>query len=297
MIINYDVPSEIWKSEKDSKGLFVSDFDGTLLRSDRTFAQSDLNALQRLGELQIVRVIATGRSIYSFNTVVDSGLPIDYVIFSTGAGVIHFPSQQIIRKVSLEEDEVRRAIDVLAAANLDFMIHRPIPENHYFAYHASNSENSDFEMRICLYKPYAFPMENLTDGFGPATQLLAVLPPSQNKVILNEIRQKLSDFNVIQTTSPLDGKSTWIEIFPAIVSKSQTTEWLASELNIDVKNSFSLGNDYNDLDLLEWSGNSYVVENAPQDLRNRFPMVASHNQCGVAEAVEKWLIKQSTKSE
>ena len=123
-------------------------------------------------------------------------------------------------------------------------------------------------------------------------QLLAVLPPSQNKIILTEIRQKLSDFNVIQTTSPLDGKSTWIEIFPAIVSKSQTTQWLATELNIDVKNSFSLGNDYNDLDLLEWSGNSYVVENAPQDLRMRFSMVASHNQCGVAEAIERWITKR-----
>ena len=297
MIINYDISSEIWKSKKDLKGLFVTDFDGTLLRSDRTFAPSDLNALQRLGALHIIRVIATGRSIYSFNTVADSTLPIDYVIFSTGAGVIHFPSQQIIRKVSLEEDEARRAADALVAANLDFMIHRPIPENHYFAYHASNSENSDFERRISLYKPYAFPMETLTDGFGPATQLLAVLPPSQNKVILDEIRQKLSEFNVIQTTSPLDGKSTWIEIFPAIVSKSQTAEWLATELNIDVENSFSLGNDYNDLDLLEWSGNSYVVENAPQDLRKRFSTVASHDQGGVAEAVERWLIKRGTKHE
>jgi hydroxymethylpyrimidine pyrophosphatase-like HAD family hydrolase len=59
-----------------------------------------------------------------------------------------------------------------------------------------------------------------------------------------------------------------------------------------VEDSFSLGNDYNDLDLLEWSGNSYVVENAPQDIRMRFSMVASHNQCGVAEAIERWLTKQ-----
>jgi hydroxymethylpyrimidine pyrophosphatase-like HAD family hydrolase len=58
------------------------------------------------------------------------------------------------------------------------------------------------------------------------------------------------------------------------------------------EDSFSLGNDYNDLDLLEWSGNSYVVENAPQDLRMRFSMVASHNQCGVAEAIERWITVQ-----
>ena len=293
MMITYDVPPEIWKSEKDSKGLFVTDFDGTLLRSDRTFSRSDLRALQRLEELHILRVIATGRSIFSLNTVIDSDLPIDFVFFSTGAGVVHFPTQQIVRKVSLEEDEVRRATNVLVAANLDFMVHRPIPENHCFAYYASNSDNSDFETRISLYQSYAFPMENLTDGFGPATQLLAVLPPSQDKGILDKIRQKLSDFNVIQTTSPLDGKSTWIEIFPAVVSKSQAAQWLSTELDINVEDSFSLGNDYNDLDLLEWSGNSYVVENAPQDLRRRFPMVASNNHCGVTEAIERWIIKRN----
>lgn len=293
MIISQDVPSEAWKNEKASKGLFITDFDGTLLRSDRTFAESDLKALNQLGKLHITRVIATGRSIFSFNTVADSGLPIDYVIFSTGAGVIHFPSGQIVRKVSLEESEVKRAFNLLIAAKLDVMIHRPIPENHKFAYYRANTKNSDFETRIALYKPYAFPMAQTTDGFGPATQLLAVLPPSQNIMIVSDIRKKLSDFNVIQTTSPLDGTSTWIEIFPANVSKSLTAAWLAKELDVDHDDTLALGNDYNDLDLLEWSATSFVVANAPDELKTRFAAVASNNKCGVAEAVERWLDRKA----
>jgi hydroxymethylpyrimidine pyrophosphatase-like HAD family hydrolase len=31
------------------------------------------------------------------------------------------------------------------------------------------------------------------------------------------------------------------------------------------------------------------VENAPDDLKDRFPVVASNNESGVAEAVERWL--------
>lgn len=293
MIISQDVPAGVWKNEKTSKGLFITDLDGTLLRSDRTFAESDLKALNQLGKLHITRVIATGRSIFSFNTVADSGLPIDYVIFSTGAGVIHFPSGQIVRKASLEESEVKRAFNLLIAAKLDVMIHRPIPENHKFAYYRVNTKNSDFETRIALYKPYAFPMDQTTDGFGPATQLLAVLPPSQNIMIVNDIRRKLSDFNVIQTTSPLDGTSTWIEIFPANVSKSLTAAWLAKELDVDPEDTLALGNDYNDLDLLEWSATSFVVANAPDELKTRFAAVASNNKCGVAEAVERWLDRKA----
>ena len=77
------------------RGLFIMDFDGTLLRSDQTVALEDLDALQQLGELDIIRVIATGRSLFSFNTVTISNLPMDFVIFSTGAGVIHYNSETI----------------------------------------------------------------------------------------------------------------------------------------------------------------------------------------------------------
>jgi hydroxymethylpyrimidine pyrophosphatase-like HAD family hydrolase len=50
-----------------------------------------------------------------------------------------------------------------------------------------------------------------------------------------------------------------------------------------------VGNDYNDLDLLEWAGSSFVVANAPPDLTDRFPTVASNDDCGVAEAITRWL--------
>lgn len=85
------------------------DLDGTLLCSDRTFDAVDLHALKQLGDQGVVRAIATGRSMYSFNTVTDSNLPVDFVIFSTGAGVAQYPGGWIIRKVSLEPHEVEHA--------------------------------------------------------------------------------------------------------------------------------------------------------------------------------------------
>jgi hypothetical protein len=85
----------------------------------------------------------------------------------------------------------------------------------------------------------------------------------------------------------LDGKATWIEIFPTVVSKSRTAAWLAEELKIDKREIVSVGNDYNDLDLLEWTAESFVVDNAPADLKKRFAGVASNNNGGVAEAARR----------
>lgn len=271
------------------KGLFLVDFDGTLLRSDRTVGLKDLAALRQLGELGIIRAIATGRSLFSFNNVPLPDLPMDFVIFSMGAGVLQYNGREIVRKAILEPHEVERASKVLRAYRLDFMIHRTIPDNHIFAYCRSNHENADFDRRLNLYSRHAEILSEKASGFGPATQLLAVVPAGNGAAVLTAIRKDLFDFNVIHTTSPLDGESTWIEIYPTTVSKSQTAAWLAEALRIEKRHIVSVGNDYNDLDLLEWTNSSYVVDNAPADLKNRFTTVASNNDGGVAEAAGRWL--------
>ncbi len=289
MIISQEIQPSAWRKGEPPCGLFVCDFDGTLLRSDRSFSPTDLEALKQLDQLGIVRVIATGRSIYSLNTVSISELPVDYIIFSSGAGVTQHPGGDIIRKVSLEAHEVSRAIAILQADDLDFMVHRPIPDNHVFGYYESTPANTDFKRRIDLYSQFAFPLDEVPDGFGTATQLLAILPPASSLQVLETIRKKLPGFNIIQTTSPLDGQSIWIEIFPATVSKGLTAAWLTAKFDLDSDQTLSIGNDYNDLDLLEWTASSFVVENAPDDLKDRFPVVASHNESGVAEGIERWL--------
>jgi len=200
-----------------------------------------------------------------------------------------------VRSVSLEAGEVRQAVAVLRSLQLDFMVQRPIPDTHVFGYSAATPANLDFEARISLYRPFAFPLDDNIDGFGPATQLVAIVPPAQAPAALAAVRQKLTALTVIQTTSPLDGRSTWIELFPSGISKGLTAEWLAGELGIPRTRTLSVGNDFNDLDLLEWAQTRFVTANAPAELKERFPAVASNNQGGVTEAIERWLKMQSSR--
>ena len=289
MIITIDHQLSAAPGSRRPRGLFIMDLDGTLLRSDRTFSSIDLDALGHLGELGIIRTIATGRSLYSFKAAAAENLPVDFVIFSMGAGVLQHAGGKVVRRVSLEAREVKRACKILKTNRLDFMIHRTIPDNHMFSYFRSNGGNDDFERRLRLYSRFAAPLNEAADGFGPATQLLAVVPDRDSRAVLEKLRSELPDYSVIRTTSPLDGKATWIEIFPPGVSKSRTAAWLAKELKIGKPQIVSVGNDYNDLDLLEWTAKSYVVDNAPADLKSRFAAVASNNNGGVAEAARRWL--------
>jgi len=185
---------------------------------------------------------------------------------------------------------VAQALDFFKESAFDFMLHDPVPDNHKFVYRRATSSNIDFETRLERYRPFGRPFNvPACDGCGEASQFLAVIPENSLDGQVAKVRGALPGLSVIHTTSPLDHTSTWIELFHPHVSKSSTAAWLAAELDIDHKETMAVGNDYNDLDLLEWAAYSFVVENAPKDLNDRFQTVATNNNGGVAEAINEWL--------
>jgi len=272
-------------------GMFVTDLDGTLLRSDRTLSPADVRALERLGEAGIVRVIATGRVPYSFRRLMgDMVLPVDYLILSTGAGVIDYSTGDILLSHALDPEETEKIYREMLRLDLDFFVLGKFPENHRSRFRISGKDNPDFFRRLPIYEEFSSeiaPGDHLSE---PASQVVAVVPSDSGLRIFGEVARALGqEFNVVRTTSPLDGESVWIEIFPRHVSKGTTAAWLAERLGIEPHDTAAVGNDYNDLDLLGWAHRSYVVENAPEDLSPSSIPVASNDKSGVAMAVAHWL--------
>ncbi|HDP75491.1 MAG TPA: HAD family phosphatase [Bacteroidales bacterium] len=268
--------------------LVVTDLDGTLLRSDHKFNDEDMVSLYRLGEMGIIRAIATGRSPFSASTVLPADFPIDYLLFSSGAGIMRWSDKSIIQANQLSLEVVQYVIALLVEMHADFMVHEPIPLNHCFHYHSSGKLNSDFERRINLYKDYSQPLITGVPFPGPASQVLTVLPDDIER--FNAISEKLKGVQVIRATSPLDGKSIWLEIFPEGVSKSGGIQWLCSFIGgLCPDNLLALGNDYNDIDMLTLAGEAFVVSNAPSELKNKFQVVPVNDEAGFSHAVKRVL--------
>jgi len=269
--------------------MLAVDFDGTLLRSDGSFAPDDLDALSDLGKLGVLRVIATGRSAFSYRRAMgDRSLPVDYVVFSSGAATARMPDLEIVTSHALSAEETRAAVRVFLEHDIDFMVQDPVPENHRFLWHRS-AGCRDFERRLSLYEGYTRPLPADLAEVGPSTQLLAVLPSQGAAKTAAVIAGSLETYSVIRATSPLDGDSFWLEIFPKGVSKSSACADLAREHGVEPHDVLAIGNDYNDLDVLRWAGTSFVTANAPEELRAEFPVVAANDHGGVAEAVARWI--------
>lgn len=264
--------------------MVITDLDGTLLKNNKSFCENDLNTLFRLGEKNYCRTIATGRSLFSLQKIIYDNFPVDYVVFSSGAGIMNWKTKQIIFKQNLLHHEYLKAYDLLHDMKLDFMLHFPIPENHWFHYFGYNNENKDFYDRIEIYKEYAIKGKNGTQPFAEACQLLAI---NDHAEIYEKIKLELSELKVIRATSPLNHTSIWIEIFHNTVSKGFAAIWLCKFLNISMEATLGIGNDYNDFDLLEETNHSYVVANAPDDLKLHFEMTDSNDENGFSKAVKK----------
>ena len=280
------------------RGLFVTDLDGTLLTDEKTISDIDLKTLSRLQKNGIRTAIATGRSDYSFFSLLESlgfsdksaSLPVDYVIFSTGAGIMMYLEKRLEQSFSLQPEDVRVITQYLQKFSLDFMVHRPVPDTKYFLYSSHGHENDDFHRRLKIYSAFARPFSiEAENRLGGATEVLCIVPGENGHEIAAMVAKHFTQFSVIKATSPLDGESVWIEIFPPMVSKSLAVQWLINTIGLSRENVCAVGNDYNDEDLLHWAGHSFVVANSPSTLMVDFCTVACNNENGVSEAAHRWL--------
>lgn len=265
-------------------GMVVTDLDGTLLDSARRIGADNWRTLEELGRRGVIRVVSTGRTLFSALSVLPPDTPIDYLCHSSGAGIMSWPGREPLRLINMPAADAGRLTSELLARDLDFMLHLALPDNHHFYAHRSGRANADFERRHARYADYAQALtQPLPEPLSMSQALVIEPPPSPGRHA--ELVVALPGFQVIRTTSPLDGASTWIEIFPLGVNKGAAATWLRESLQQSVLDRVAIGNDYNDLDLLAWGDHSFVVGNAPAELCARYTTVACNDEAGFSEAV------------
>lgn len=264
--------------------MVVTDLDGTLLTDDRKVSENDLNTLYDLGKRGITRVIATGRSPYSFARVIDDHFPIDYLVFSSGTGVMDYRSKEVLLTYSIPEQKVKELAKLFRSRGVSFKVLSPVPDNHHYLYFENGHSHPDFYRRMEYYRGFETPISFNPQNFGPASQFLIILPPDVTR--FNELKDLCSGVKVVRATSPIDHESIWMELFHPSVSKASGVDFLCRRLEIPAANTMGIGNDYNDIDLLAFTQHSFMVANGPEDIRNQYQLVSSNNESGFTRAVK-----------
>lgn len=271
--------------------LVATDLDGTFLKNDKSISKENLDILHSLGEKGILRVVATGRNLKKTMEVISADVPFDYIVFSSGAGVYDWKHDKLIYHQNLNKQAVQQLADFLVGRDLNFHLFKPVPENHKCWFHRGSIPCSEFESYFDFHSSHSEPLpsDQLIDS--EACQFLVVFPdnPEQFIVFKKEIEQRFPEVKVVRTSSPLETGYIWMEIFHQSVSKGNGVKFVCDYLQIKHEHTLGIGNDFNDLDLLEFTNYSYVVENSPPELKERFLPAKSNEENAFALAVEKHL--------
>lgn len=279
--------------------IIATDFDGTLYTDSRTISKNDFDTFCNLGKLNVTRIIATGRSIYSAFKVIPQDFPIDFLVFSSGAGIMEWKNKKVIKSHYLENSQIKTIVNILKQNNFDFMLHKEIPDNHYFYYYKSLKRitpTDDFDARCSIYSQFAAELDLAKAlDMKKASQFVVIfsgISVEDHQQIYLDVKEKLKNVEgiyAIRATSPIDKKSLWIEIFNQEVSKAKAIKTVADMLSESYNNIAAVGNDFNDYDMLKFASSGYVVANSAEELKKEFVVVKSNNESGFSNAVELFL--------
>lgn len=268
--------------------LVATDLDGTFLKNDRTISNKNLKALEVLGENSIVRVAATGRNLQKVKDVLNSHVPFDYIVYSSGAGVFDWNKQLQIYNQNIGKESVEKLLKYFIQQKLNFHAFFPAPENHKHWYCRGNYSCEEFERYFEFNRSFAIELDinNLPDS--EMCQFLIIIPENESRFseLKKEVEALSSQIRVIRSSSPITPGYIWVEVFHQSVSKGNGIKHICEMLKIEQKRTFGIGNDYNDFDLLEYTEYSYLTENAPLKIRNAYPQVPSNENDAFAFATQ-----------
>jgi len=268
--------------------LVATDLDGTFLKNDRTVSQNNLNALERLGERNITRVVATGRNMKKVNEVLGHHIPFDFIVYSSGAGVYNWREKKYIFNQNISKKSSQILLEYFIYRKLNFHAFFPAPENHKHWYFRGEKKCEEFERYFEYNQAFADELDPKKLPDTELCQFLLIIPENGDNFeeLKTEIEALCNDIRVIRATSPITGSYIWIEVFHRSVSKGNGVKQICRLLNIDEKYTVGIGNDYNDLDLLAFTQFSFLTENAPLEIKDYYPNTTSNDNDAFALVIQ-----------
>jgi hypothetical protein len=283
--------------------LVAIDMDGTLLPTlGRAISPRNGRALLAAQRAGITVVIATGRRTAFAAPLLDGlGLRADTPLITSNGAVIRTLGGERIDRCQLPSDVARGLCGLLrpfGAMVLTF--DRPggrelVIEDMDLANARINLWIEANRSAIEVVKPLELA---LLDHENPIQGMVA---GSVDKMRQAESAFKSSPWSglceCVKTEYPGRGLSI-LDLLPPGVSKGWALERLAARLGVDRKATMAIGDNWNDVDMLEWAGQGVVMGNAARELRTMAKMrgwkqAPPNDRDGVAVVLEAALAKVS----
>lgn len=266
--------------------IIVCDLDQTLLSDDCTVSQKNVEAIQKARALGVKFVPATGRGFRTIsNTLTQLGLlgeENEYVISFNGGAITENKGDRLLHfeGISFEaaEELFRRGLDYRVCIHV-------YTKDTVYAYRLWQEEIDFLKNRMEVVE---FFEPNLS--FLAGQEIVKVLYMNTDYNYLKKIEGDLKD-----VTGDLDvsySANRYIEFNRKGVNKGAGLLSLARLLGVEQEETIAIGDNLNDLSMIQAAGLGVGVQNSARDI---IPMCdyitkATCNEHAVAEVIEKFIL-------
>jgi Cof subfamily protein (haloacid dehalogenase superfamily) len=270
--------------------LFVADMDGTLLNDNKELSDKDIQTIKKLQDAGIKFAVATGRHdsmIKSYLKHLDLHVP---VISCNGAIVREPFSDQVFLSQALPKEQSLNVIDICKESNAGFHIygHESIfgeKLNHKMLYYHNLNKTlpSDEQTKLVVVSDCKDIVINQPE---PLYKFLILTDESRDLLDIIEHLSELDGLNVTQSMPML------CDVMKTGITKAYALQRLSQSLGIKREEIAAIGDQHNDIDLIEYAGLGIAVANAEDALKEKADVVtiANNNQNAVSEAIERYLL-------
>ena len=267
------------------KKLILIDSDGTLRKTDGTISNRTIEIIKRLVEEGSYVVICTGRPRYHTEIIMKDAGASTIIISSNGAEIYDTSIDKVICSSFMDIKECYKLIEyavmhdlrlVINVGNIEFVTKELKNDNQILLdFNNYKEQLNGHNVYQCMF---------VDSKIDKIDELKRILENSETIKVKNKINQnKISDSN-------------WFTIGNSDANKGTALISLAKFLNIPIKDTVAIGNDYNDIAMFEVAGFSVCVDNATEDVKECADYItASNDDDGVATVLEKILLDELKK--
>ena len=270
--------------------LIAIDLDGTLLNSQHKLTERNEKAIQAARAQSIQVILATGKTRGSAVSIIDR-LNLDTPGIYVQGLVTHNVDGSIRHQATLKPEVARRVITF--AEDRGFSL---IAYSGTEIYVRQRNKDTDLLLDYSEVNPQVVgPLQNLL-GKTPINKIAAVHRADSRRITALRWQLEMQLDNAGRLVQA--GVPTMLEVLPPGGSKGTALKALLKELSIPASQVMAIGDGENDLEMIRQAGIGVAVGNASQSVKDAANhLVASNDDDGVAEAIEKFALKPDDTSE
>lgn len=278
--------------------LVASDIDGTIIGEDNTITQKNLNAIYDMRKSNIDFTICTGKP-YSMVKNFCEDLHASYGIFGNGNQIIDLKTGKEIFRKTLSQEEVNICISLAKKDRLHIHLYT---ENEVITPELLYMDLRNFILKDSIYHSnlnfkIVPDIEKYIESYHPIIFKLVISSPSNLLDLKNKLDQK-TDLTIYRVKKlnqykdkVIDKEYEYLDITPNKTNKSEALNMLSNYLKLSSSEVMAIGDNLNDMDMIQKSGIGVAVANAYDDVKKVATYITKNNveNSGFAEAVYKYI--------